>query len=435
MLLLLCMLMGLVQLPQGLVLKAFAADEPSDEDVIFTDGSQGQESAAEEDDNILFSAELPTYYQNDYAYVRFGSGTVANNGCSVTALAMVASYMTGHPYTPDALADYFGGRAENNIARLEIASRALQLTYRKAKDWNQVYDALQKGKIAIVLVSAPSAFTNSQHFIVLHGITKDGRVLVTDPNNQNHLKWDLQQGFENGFDTYEIWSCWEGGWIYDKAAMPKNPIFYQEPRIDHSNPRFPDVESRLTPDDIDLMAKVVWAEARGESLEGQRAVAEVILNRLNSPNFPDNLHDVIYGEGQFRTAWQLDEATPYQTQYEAVEMALYGPDYVLPETVVYFAWEKVNNNVWGWIGRHVFCHEFNMPAEQSEDPEALPDASRQEEPAAQEAEDDGILPDEPASDAAVSDAAAADVPINEEEVSVPDTPVSEGLAGHSGGSE
>ena len=97
-------------------------------------------------------------------------------------------------------------------------------------------------------------------------------------------------------------------------------------------------------------------------MKGQQAVAEVVLNRLHSDSFPDNLVDVIYGEGQFRTAWQLEDATPYQTQYEAIEQAIYGP-YVLPETVVYFGWEKVNQNVWGWIGRHVFCHEFSTPAD------------------------------------------------------------------------
>ena len=309
-----------------------------------------------EDSNLLHYAEMPIYYQNDYPDVIYGSGTVANNGCSATALAMVASYMTGHDYTPEMLANYFGGRAENNVERLEIGSRTLKLTWRKAKNWHYVYDALQKGKVAIILVAAPTPFTSNQHFLVLNGITKDGKVMVIDPNRDNYLKWDLQSGFATGFETYEIWSCYEGGWIYDKAAMPTNPIYYQEKGIDRSNPRYPNIT--LSQADRDLIARVVWAEARGESEEGQQAVAEIILNRLNSKNFPDNLHDVIYGEGQFRTAWLLDEAEPYQNQYEAIERALYGP-YILPENVVYFAWEKVNNKVWGRIGKHIFCYEHD----------------------------------------------------------------------------
>ena len=444
-LLLLCMLLSVALIPGGMNLRVLAADEPSDEDTIIQDPDEPIDSIdpaepvndsvpsgavalpapgslikPDPDEKILFRAEMPSYYQDDYPNIRFGSGTVANNGCSMTALAMVASYMTGYEYTPDALADYFGGEAENNIARLEIGSRVLGLTFKKASNWHVVYDALQKGKVAIVLVSAPSNFTGSQHFIVLNGITTDGKVLVKDPNAQNYEKWELKYGFEYGFETYDIWSCWEGGWVYDRGAMPKNPSFYEEPRIDHSNPRYPDIEASLTPDEIDLIAKVVWAEARGESMKGQRAVAEVILNRLNSPNFPNNLHDVIYGEGQFRTAWLLDEATPYQTQYEAIEMAMYGPDYVLPETVVYFGWERVNNNTWGWIGNHVFCHEFGMEAEE-------------EEPAVQEEvpedlqEDPDYITEEPPSDIGQEDTEAPAVEETPEETAdeIPEETVAE----------
>lgn len=309
-----------------------------------------------DDSNLLHYAEMPMYYQNDYPDVMYGSGTVADNGCSATALAMVASYMTGYDYNPEMLARYFGGRAENNVERLEIGSRTLKLTHYKAINWHYVYEALEHGKVAIVLLAAPTPFTGNQHFVVLNGITKDGRVMVMDPNRNNYLKWELKDGFENGFEPYDIWSCYEGGWIYEKSAMPKNPFYYEEEIVDKSDPRYPNIT--LSKEDLDLIARVVWAEARGESEKGQQAVAEVVLNRLNSANFPETLHDVIYGEGQFRTAWLLDKAEPYQTQYEAIERAIYGP-YVLPENVVYFAWEKENDKVWGKIGKHVFCYEHD----------------------------------------------------------------------------
>ena len=79
------------------------------------------------------------------------------------------------------------------------------------------------------------------------------------------------------------------------------------------------------------------------------------LNRLASDRFPNNLHDVIYGEGQFRSASQLDKAEPFQAQYEAIENAIYGP-YILPEDVYYFGTTPRNSNVWGKIGGHVFCY-------------------------------------------------------------------------------
>ena len=111
---------------------------------------------------------------------------------------------------------------------------------------------------------------------------------------------------------------------------------------------------------MDLLAKVVWVEAQGESFEGQQAVAEVALNRLVSPDFPDTLYDVIYAEGQFRSAPFLEDATPWQVQYEAIEAALYGPN-VLPMDVMYFAQQPTNDNVWGKIGGHVFCYQEEIP--------------------------------------------------------------------------
>ena len=119
---------------------------------------------------------FPHYFQTDYPNVRFGSGTVANNGCSITSLAMVATYMTGHRYLPDELARYFGGRAENNIARLEMGSEALELPYKKAENWLETYAALEDGKLAIVLVDNRTPFTQSQHFLVLTGLNASGVV-------------------------------------------------------------------------------------------------------------------------------------------------------------------------------------------------------------------------------------------------------------------
>lgn len=300
--------------------------------------------------------EFPLYFQTDYPDVRFGSGTVANNGCSITSLAMVATYMTGHEYLPDELARYFGGRAENNIARLEMGSEALQLPYRKAENWLEAYAALECGSIVIVMVDNRTPFTQSQHFLILTEINEAGKIVVYDSYEPNYEKWDLQQGFAEGFDPYMILQGYSGAWIYDPDAMPEEPFIYFEPDIDRSQSRYPEI--RLTLEEEDLLAKVIWVEARGESEAGQQAVAEVVLNRLVSDSFPDNLHDVIYGEGQFRSAEFLEDAEPYQTQYEAIEKALYGPN-ILPMDVYYFATTPMTEKVWGGIGGHIFCYADN----------------------------------------------------------------------------
>nr|WP_309100943.1 cell wall hydrolase [Fredinandcohnia onubensis] len=52
--------------------------------------------------------------------------------------------------------------------------------------------------------------------------------------------------------------------------------------------------------ELDLLARIVRAEAQAEPFEGKVAVAAVVLNRVESPKFPDTIRDVIYQRGQFQ---------------------------------------------------------------------------------------------------------------------------------------
>ena len=301
-------------------------------------------------------AEVPQYFQGDYPNVRYAGGTVATSGCSATSLAMVATYMTGHEYLPDELARYIGGRAENHMTRIELGSDLLQIPYEKNTNWHVTLQALREGKIAIVLVNSKTHFTQSQHFLVLTGLTSDGKVLVNDSWRTNYSHWALEEGFENGFDPDAIMCGFEGAWVYDKSVMPEDPFIYYNPKPLRGESRYEGVE--LTLPQEDLLAKVVWAEARGECAQGQQAVAEVVLNRMVSEDFAGTLDEVVYGEGQFRSVPHLEDALPGQAQYEAVERALYGP-YILPMDVYYFATWETNANVWGQIGDHIFCYAEN----------------------------------------------------------------------------
>ena len=295
---------------------------------------------------------VPLYFQNDYPEDVYGEGTVASNGCSAASLAMVATYLTGREYLPDEIARYFGDPAENNIARLERGSDEMKLPYKKSYNWHETYSAVKSGKIVIALMNSRSLFTNSQHFIILTGINEDGKIMVNDSQKSNYDKWDIKRGLREGFNEGDILMGYEGGWIYDKEAMPKEPYLYYEPEPVRGECRY---DFELTENDKWFIAKVVWVEARGESREGQQAVAEVILNRLASEKFPNTLSGVVYAANQFNSAKFLDTAKPYQMQYEAVENALLGP-YVLPEDVYYFATSAKTSKVWGKIGGHVFCY-------------------------------------------------------------------------------
>lgn len=324
------------------------ATEPETTEAEDSDSSQSSSSPTQ----VKSVNGFPLYNQLDYPNKRFGSGTVATSGCGITSLAMVATYLTGHTYLPDELAGYFGGYGENNVQRLEYGAKQMQLPIRKADNIRQIFSAMKEGNIAILLMNHLSIFSESQHFIVLNGMTKDGKYLVADSYAPNYEKWDLKRGFEEGFEEKDLLLGYNGGWIFDVSAMPEEPFIYTEEKPD-CEPRYPDVE--LTWDEQQLMAKIIWLEARGESKEGQQAVAEIILNRLVSGKFGDSIHDVIYGEGQFRTTPFLKDADAWQAQYDAIDDALSGPN-ILPMNVYYFATYPENGRIWGKIGGHIFCY-------------------------------------------------------------------------------
>ena len=59
----------------------------------------------------------------------------------------------------------------------------------------------------------------------------------------------------------------------------------------------------LSDSEIDLLALVTMAEAEGESEHGKRLVIDTILNRVDSPCFPNTVHGVVYQPNQFEAMW------------------------------------------------------------------------------------------------------------------------------------
>ena len=299
--------------------------------------------------------QVPLYDQTLHGDIRYRSGTVATSGSNIASLAMAASYLARYEYRPDQLAEYFENFIGNSMQWLEYASDQLQLPWSKAGNIDETIAALREGKIAIVLMNERSIFLEGQqHFVVFTGITEDGKILVNDPYGPNYSAWHLQNALVSGFARTDLTGGYSGGWIYDPAAMPEEPFVY-EPEENTDVYRYGDIQ--LSDHDIDMIARLVYAEGESEPFEGQQAIAEVILNRMAAGNFPDTANDVIFAEGQFLGAQNLYRADPIHTQFVAVERALYGP-YVLDADVVFFSQYAVNDNVWGTIGKHVFCRQW-----------------------------------------------------------------------------
>ena len=299
--------------------------------------------------------KVPNYYETDYPDIRFGQGSFADYGSGVTSMAMVATYLTGYDYRPDTLAHWFSSYTGNQIQLLEYMSDTLQLPWKRALNVRVALEALKEGKVVIAMVNSKSGFTTGQHFIVLTGINDVGLVTVNDPNKNNYEKWNLKAGFADGFREGILIGGYNGSWIYDPAQVSDDPFLYIDPSAEEVECRYPDLS--LSDADVEMLAKLVYAEADGEPFEGQQAVAEVILNRVAASNFPSTVSGVIQAPDQFRAASQLYRAKPTHVQYEAVRRAWKGP-YVLDKDVVFFSTGPVNKNVWGTIGNHTFCHQY-----------------------------------------------------------------------------
>ena len=113
--------------------------------------------------------------------------------------------------------------------------------------------------------------------------------------------------------------------------------------------------------DVNLLARLISAEARGEPYVGQVAVGAVVLNRMEHPSFPSTLSGVIYQDGAFSCLddGQFDEPVA-ESAYQAARDALNGWD---PSGgAIYYYNPAKTSNAWMHsrpvivtIGSHVFC--------------------------------------------------------------------------------
>ncbi len=113
--------------------------------------------------------------------------------------------------------------------------------------------------------------------------------------------------------------------------------------------------------DYALLARIISAEARGESYIGQVAVGAVVLNRVEHPSFPDTISGVVYQKGAFSC---LDDGQFYQpvsdSAYKAARDALNGVDPSGGAIYYYNPAKTTNKWILGrkiitTIGKHVFC--------------------------------------------------------------------------------
>lgn len=113
--------------------------------------------------------------------------------------------------------------------------------------------------------------------------------------------------------------------------------------------------------ELNLLARCVYSEARGEPYAGQVAVAAVVLNRVRSSKFPNTISGVVYQKGAFTAVadGQIN-LTPNETAYKAARDALNGWDPT--NGCLYYYNPSTATSKWIWsltveikIGRHSFA--------------------------------------------------------------------------------
>ena len=133
--------------------------------------------------------------------------------------------------------------------------------------------------------------------------------------------------------------------------------------VDKGNVNNVSLAKTTSTSDIQLMARAINGEARGETYEGQVAVGAVILNRVKDSRFPNSISGVIYQPGAFTAVsdGQINAAiSEGSTVYKAAQDAMNGWDPT--GGCVYYFNPATATNKWIWsrpliktIGKHRFC--------------------------------------------------------------------------------
>jgi len=137
--------------------------------------------------------------------------------------------------------------------------------------------------------------------------------------------------------------------VYDSAQKPES--------VEHG--KYYSFADSMTDYERGLMAMVVYREARGESFEGMCAVAEIVLNRVLSDRFPNNINDVVYQKTQFSSAGLLTqrpvkELAKLTEAYRAVYTVTHETTYQVKETYLFFNTSRPRTSDYMKIGNHYF---------------------------------------------------------------------------------
>lgn len=172
-----------------------------------TDGTEGTDFSGLEK-----LSSVPYYCQWDSAWAakKYGGGTIKSSGCGPTCCAMVVSYFTGQTVTPADIVNQIGdkyyvtGKGSSWGLFPGVAGMYGIKCTDLGKNLSSVIDALRNGEIVIASMG-PGTFTKGGHFIVLTGVTEDGKITVNDPAHPDFCS----KTFDTSIFTSEAKNYWK----------------------------------------------------------------------------------------------------------------------------------------------------------------------------------------------------------------------------------
>ena len=169
-----------------------------DKNANLTLGNLGE--GTEETGEVVADGTFQNYYQGDYKNVRYGSsGTISSAGCGPASLAMVLQYKTGKKIDPTVTAAYavehnyrhVGNGTSEELFPAMASEYGVSCT-QEIQSADNIRKALKSGKVLIMHMKK-GHFTNGGHYIVIKGITADGKAIVADPASKSRSSktWDI----------------------------------------------------------------------------------------------------------------------------------------------------------------------------------------------------------------------------------------------------
>lgn len=163
---------------------------------------------------------IPMLFQGDYGqtilYYNGEAKSVASSGCGATSVSMVIAYLTGNveqnPYLLFCKAVDDGRYHGNGLSHDTLVW--LAKSYGVKCRWisnsaDAVLEALAEGK-PVIAHMGEGIFTSKGHYIVLRGVTEDGKILVNDPNSRSncHKAFPLETILAQTRTSASFMVCW-----------------------------------------------------------------------------------------------------------------------------------------------------------------------------------------------------------------------------------